>query len=620
MERVWLVRAGKDGEFWPTDRDHGVVVVGWPEVPDLEGATSREEIADAVEAAYPELAETTRSSWVGQLQRFRNKMAVGDLVVTPPQGARTVAIGRVTGDYAYRHDLPAKGRHARPVTWLRTDLARSEIGQDLWQSMTAWHAVAQISRNEAAARIARLAETGKDPGPSVTGRRAWLVRGANVDGVDLVPTWLAQGWVSLAASQLPALEADSDPRELRELVAEAYRHKSYSMREKLLAGFDAFLYRMKEGDYLLTVDHGRIHRGLIDGPFSFAESDDRRSNMRRPVRWLAVEESPVFTDLAAPLPALLASQDDVIDLTDGLDEIERLYAPLLSEQIATKEVALAELRPVTDELADELLIDRGWLDSVVGLLAERRQVILYGPPGTGKTYLARRLARHLTETHAVRLVQFHPSYTYEDFFEGFRPRSAPDGRLEFDLRPGAFKELAEQAAEHRSTAYILIIDEINRGNLAKIFGELYFLLEYRDESIRLQYSQVDFTLPPNVYLIGTMNTADRSIAMVDVAMRRRFAFVELHPGRPPIAGLLERWLKRHEIDSDAGRLLDELNAGLADSDYAIGPSYLMREELYRRPDGIESVWRHDILPLLVEHHYADGVDVEARYGLPALRQ
>lgn len=459
-----------------------------------------------------------------------------------------------------------------------------------------------------------------DQGGELAGRRAWLVRGANVDGADLVPAWLTEGWVSLAASQLPTLDPADDAKHLRESVAEAYRHKSYSLREKLLAAFEAFLYRIREGDLLLTVDQGKIHRGVVDGPFQFVKSPDRRSNLRRPVRWLVPDQPLRFTDLAPPLPALLASQDDVIDLTDGLDAIERLYAPLLPEPIPAKEVESAQLRPITSEFADDLLVDRTWLDALTDLLTERRQVILYGPPGTGKTYLAREIARHVTEPHAVRLVQFHPSYTYEDFFEGYRPRSTPDGRLEFDLRPGAFKELAEQAAEHRSIAYVLIIDEINRGNLAKIFGELYFLLEYRDESVRLQYSQLDFTLPPNVYVIGTMNTVDRSIALVDAAMRRRFAFVELHPARPPIAGLLRRWLDRYQLDSDADRLLDALNARLADSGYAIGPSHLMRAATYRRPDGLDTVWRHDILPLLAEHHYADEIDVEARYGLAALRE
>lgn len=102
-------------------------------------------------------------------------------------------------------------------------------------------------------------------------------------------------------------------------------------------------------------------------------------------------------------------------------------------------------------------------------------------------------------------------------------------------------------------------------------------------------------------------------------MRRRFAFVEMHPSRPPVTGLLRRWLARYDIESEAPDLLDALNARLRDADYAIGPSYLMRKSIYEKPDGISAVWRHDLLPLLVEHHYADDIDVEAHYGLDALR-
>ena len=200
---------------------------------------------------------------------------------------------------------------------------------------------------------------------------------------------------------------------------------------------------------------------------------------------------------------------------------------------------------MTPDFAAALLMDQAELAKITDLLWERKQVIFYGPPGTGKTYLASKLARQLTEDGAVKLVQFHPSYTYEDFFEGFRPEPGGSGTLTFTLRAGPFRDFAEVAAANPSTAYILIIDEINRANLAKVFGELYFLLEYRDQSISLQYSpDKEFILPENLFLIGTMNTADRSIARIDTAMRRRFAFVELDPRIPPIQGLLARWLSR----------------------------------------------------------------------------
>ncbi|GAA4565635.1 AAA family ATPase [Micromonospora coerulea] len=451
-------------------------------------------------------------------------------------------------------------------------------------------------------------------------RRAWLVRGSNVDGIDLVPEWLAQGWVSLAASQLPELDDEVEPQRFQQIVDEEYRHKSYSVREKLYSYFSAFFRKMRPGDYLMTVHRGEVYLGLVDGAAYFVDSPDRRSNLRRPARWLNTKQPHDLTNLTGPLPTLTQSQDDLIDLTDALDALERLYADLVSVQPTVEPIPEAQLAELTEETATDLLTDQDWLGELRELLAERRQVILYGPPGTGKTYLAQKLAARLTEPHAVKLIQFHPSYTYEDFFEGFRPESGEDGTLRFKLTSGPLRKLADDAREHPSTAYVLVIDEINRGNLAKIFGELYFLLEYRDQRIRLQYSAEDFTLPTNLYFIGTMNTADRSIALVDAAMRRRFAFVEMHPAKPPVSGLLRRWLHRERLSSDSPDLLDALNGRLADADYAIGPSYLMRQSIYAKPDGLERVWRHDIMPLLVEHHYADDIDVERRYALDVLRQ
>ena len=127
---------------------------------------------------------------------------------------------------------------------------------------------------------------------------------------------------------------------------------------------------------------------------------------------------------------------------------------------------------------------------------------------------------------------------------------------------GPVRDFAETAEDDSSTPYILVIDEINRANLAKVFGELYFLLEYRDESIRLQYSlDKPFRLPPNLFIIGTMNTADRSIAKIDSAMHRRFRFVELHPRTPPVQGMLARWLARKDLPAWPAQVLNQLRVG-----------------------------------------------------------
>ena len=184
--------------------------------------------------------------------------------------------------------------------------------------------------------------------------------------------------------------------------------------------------------------------------------------------------------------------------------------------------------PDLNALAKELFLTGGFLEEIDALLEEKRQVIFQGPPGTGKTYIAQAMARHLAgATERVTLVQFHPSYAYEDFIQGYRP-TLQGG---FELREGPLMRAAEQAKREPGAKHFLIIDEINRGNLAKVFGELYFLLEYRDSAMPLQYSDKEFSVPHNLYIIGTMNTADRSIALVDLALRRRFTFVRFDTGR-----------------------------------------------------------------------------------------
>lgn len=466
-----------------------------------------------------------------------------------------------------------------------------------------------------------------DEGES-TAQRAWLVRGSSVDGRDLVPVWLHRSSASLAGASLRAITPPVARDELKAIVEEDYQHKSYAVREAKLAEFDAFCNRMRVGDHVLTTTQGKAYVGRIAGDAEYVASPDQRSNLRRTVEWLNPTQPVPFARLPQPLPAKLHSQSDVVELTDDIVAVEQLLTGLDIPVDPPRPPPARELRfpEISQELAEELLIDRDWLQRQADLLWDRKQLILYGPPGTGKTFLAREIAGQLAEPSAVKLVQFHPSYTYEDFFEGFRPVQRGNGQLAFELRPGPFRRLVEAARQHPSDPYILIIDEINRANLAKVFGELYFLLEYRDHPIDLLYSaESDFVLPPNVFVVGTMNTADRSIALVDAAMRRRFAFVELHPAEPPTAGLLLSWLtqliKNEDVEHnlDAPLLLEALNARIEDRDLAIGPSYLMRTGIYRHEEGLGRVWETSILPLLAEHHYGSPPAVLDRYRLPVLR-
>lgn len=279
--------------------------------------------------------------------------------------------------------------------------------------------------------------------------------------------------------------------------------------------------------------------------------------------------------------------------------------------------------PSLDELAEELMFPLDFLKRVEKLLEDKRQVIFQGPPGTGKTYTAKKLAACLAGSEErVRLVQFHPSYAYEDFVQGYRPKLI-DGQPGFELKDGPLREMAEMARQSPEQKHFLVIDEINRGNLAKVFGELYFLLEYRGEKTRLQYSESGetFAMPRNLYIIGTMNTADRSIALVDLALRRRFYFVEFHPDEWPVEGLLHRWLEANNSDMEwAAGIVDRANKLLAARDAreaAIGPSYLMKEGLDE--DMAQLIWEHNVLPYVEERLYGQTEEQLKEFGFDSLR-
>jgi 5-methylcytosine-specific restriction endonuclease McrBC GTP-binding regulatory subunit McrB len=233
------------------------------------------------------------------------------------------------------------------------------------------------------------------------------------------------------------------------------------------------------------------------------------------------------------------------------------------------------------------------------------QLLFQGPPGTGKTYVAETLAKLLSgdEEGRVEVVQFHPSYAYEDFVEGIRPVVTEGSSLAYEVRRGIFLRLSDLAKEHEKEDFFLVIDELNRANVPRVFGELLYAMEYRgaQHPFRLPYSGGEAYVPTNLKFIATMNSADRSIALVDAALRRRFRHVAFAPD----IEVLSAWLQDHELadlaEKVAGRLAS-LNAYLSellDPDRLIGHTYLMRSDL--RDAGLDSVWAEDIGPILQEH-------------------
>ena len=183
-----------------------------------------------------------------------------------------------------------------------------------------------------------------------------------------------------------------------------------------------------------------------------------------------------------------------------------------------------------ENFIDDTGFDREIIEGWRRRLLRKKHIVFQGPPGTGKTFVAQRLAKLMvSETEGFcDLVQFHPSYAYEDFMQGIRPSLTDGGQISYDLKDGRFVEFCQKAEKVPNSPCVLIIDEINRANLSRVFGELMYLLEYRNSEIPLS-SGTNFKIPENVFIIGTMNTADRSIAVVDHALRRRFSFIRLNP-------------------------------------------------------------------------------------------
>lgn len=343
-------------------------------------------------------------------------------------------------------------------------------------------------------------------------------------------------------------------------------------QKESIAGASAFAHFLTDPSTDVDARLAQIRRGLeeeLGGDFDFYDEGEGNVNIR--VRWDPDQK---------PSPPVPPVEDD--------------------------EPSVGTAVPL-EALATELMWEPDRLHMVIRGLEDKGQVIFQGPPGTGKTFVARRIAQWYQQQGGdFRIVQFHPSYSYEDFVEGYRPVRNPDGQVGYDLIPGPLRLMADQARRKPDAKFILVIDEINRGEVAKILGELYFLLEYRDEGVDLQYSHDSFRLPRNLWFIGTMNTTDRSIALVDAALRRRFYFFGFYPDEPPVQALLRRWLRENNREALwVADLVDAANRKLSDRHLGIGPSHFMKKDPPLDEARVRFIWEQAVMPYIEEQCFGD---------------
>jgi ATPase len=370
-----------------------------------------------------------------------------------------------------------------------------------------------------------------------------------------------------------------------------------------------FANEMKIGDVIFVKKgmHQIVGRGVVTSDYEFdASRTDGYKNIRQ-VEWTHRGE------WGNPGLSIIKTLTDITNYTDQVEKLKLLFVD--QDNITEEEEKYYPDYTEKDFLSEVFMSEEDY-NNLCAILRIKKNIVLQGAPGVGKTYIAKRLAYSMMgkkDIERVMLVQFHQSYSYEDFIMGFRPDS--EG---FKLQRGSFYNFCKKAEIDGDNEYFFIIDEINRGNLSKIFGELFMLIENdkRGASIQLLYSDEKFTVPKNVYIIGMMNTADRSLAMLDYALRRRFAFFEIKPGfttegfKKYIIGL------KSEKINNLIQCIDELNKDISFDEslgdgFCIGHSYfcnLTSDSINEQV--LYGIIEYEIIPLLKEYWFDEPLKVK----------
>lgn len=371
-----------------------------------------------------------------------------------------------------------------------------------------------------------------------------------------------------------------------------------------------FANEMKIGDIVFVKKgmHQIIGRGVVMSDYEYDNTrDDEYKNIRQ-VDWTHKGEWP------HPGQAVMKTLTDITSYTDYVEKLNALFEDESEEDV--EEVEKSYPVYTKNDFLSEVFMPEEEYVKLAGILRIKKNIILQGAPGVGKTFVAKRIAFSMMgvkDVERVMMVQFHQSYSYEDFIMGFRPST--DG---FELKRGAFYNFCKKAEIDGDNDYFFIIDEINRGNLSKIFGELFMLIENdkRGVSLQLLYSDEKFSVPKNIYIIGMMNTADRSLAMLDYALRRRFAFFEIKPGFTTDGFREYRMSLKNEKFDKLIACVESLN-NVISNDESLGDGFCIGHSYFCNllPDTIDDqvlsgIVEYELIPLLKEYWFDEPIKVK----------